>query len=133
MESIASEKTNRLVDYIEKFANETLATNLAVKSNETRSAISNKGLAGCGRALIDVEKCLPYIRYLDDKKNPQLLRLRGALASLTAYFEAADEKCDHVMDTERCRKLIVSMHAPNLIYFDMNRHSNSFISDNLQT
>lgn len=112
-----SEKTNLLVDYIEKFANETLATNLAVKSNGTRSAISNKGLAKCGRALIDVEECLPYIRYLDEKKNPQLLRLRGALAWLTKYFEAADEKCDHVTDTERCKKLIVSMHAPTQSYF----------------
>lgn len=128
-----SEKTNLLVDYIEKFANETLATNLAVKSNGTRSAISNKGLAKCGRALIDVGECLPYIRYLDDKKTPQILRLREALASITKYFKAADEKCDHVMDTERCKKLIVSMHAPNLIYFDINRQRNYFISDNLQT
>lgn len=117
MKSIVSEKTNLLVDYIEKFANETLATNLAVKSNGTRSAISNKSLAMCGRALIDVEECLPYIRYLDEKKNPQLVRLRGALASLTAFFEAADEKCDHVTETARCKKLIVSMHAPQSYLF----------------
>lgn len=100
---MATEKSNLLLDYVEKFINQMVAsTNPPVKLAASRTMISR----ACGGKPIDVEDCVPYISYLDYKQH-QLTGLSKALVLITSYFKMAERKCDNVLSKERCRKLLV--------------------------
>lgn len=108
MEKLATEKANLLLDYIGKFINQTTSSvNPPSNSTETRSESSHGGSVKCERMAIDVEECVPYINYLDNKKHSQLLGLTKAFEFITNYFIMATKKCDNVLNKGRCKKLIV--------------------------
>lgn len=111
MEKIVTERTNLLLDYIEKFIHQTVdAANPTLKSTESRSAISGESLVGCEKMSIDLEGCVePYINFLESEHHHyQFLGLRKALDTITNYFTIARGKCDYVVRQQRCQKLIVS-------------------------
>lgn len=110
MEELVTEKTKLLLDYIEKFINQaTGSSNPASSSTEARSESLPEGsMEHCRTMSVDVEECVPYINYLDNKKRSQLSGLRKTFELITNYFIMAREKCDNVLNKGRCRKLIVS-------------------------
>ena len=110
MEKIVTERTNLLLDYIEKFINQTLAgSKPAVRSSDSQSLISNDDEASmkCESLSIDVEVCVPYINYLENKQR-ELKGLGEVFDIIKNYFMVAKTKCDIVASKDRCRKLMVS-------------------------
>lgn len=108
MERTVIEQTNLLVDYIRKFINQIVANaNPPLNLTESRSVISHE-VEECEKVSIDVENCVPYINYLDDKKHQQIAGLSEAFQLITKYFDTAIRKCDSVLSKHRCKKLIVS-------------------------
>lgn len=108
MERIVIEQTNLLVDYVRKFINQMVANaNPQLNLTESRSVISEEARK-CELVSIDVEECVPYINYLDDKKYQQITGLSEAFELIAKYFDTAKRKCDNVLSKQRCQKLIVS-------------------------
>lgn len=103
-----TEKSNLLLDYVGKFINQMRAkANPALKLTESQSIISSDGLSDCEKMLIDVENCIPYINYLDNKHR-QFLGLSQTLDMISKYFTTAARKCDNVSNKVKCQQLIVS-------------------------
>lgn len=108
MEKTVTEKSNLLVDYVRKFINQMGAkANPSQKSTESQSIISSDGLSDCEKMSIDVENCIPYINYLDNKHR-HFLGLSQAFNLITKYFTTAARKCDNVLNKLKCQRLIVS-------------------------
>lgn len=112
-------KTNLLLDYIEKFVNQsTDKANLQLNSTLARSEVSNSGLDEYEPTPTEVEECVNlesiqirccnYINYLDNKKHAQLTGLAKTFEFITNYFIMGRRKCDSVLSKGRCEKLIVS-------------------------
>lgn len=101
-----NERTNLLVDYFGKFiSGEDAESHL--RSSE--SLISNEKM--CEAALAERSKLnflKTYVDYLETKKQPQFARLIKAFEVISEYFKKATEKCEEVIDKERCKKVIVS-------------------------
>jgi hypothetical protein len=108
IENIVTEKSNLIVDYVGKFINQMDANaNPTAELTVSRSIISLDGLTDCEKMSIDVEHCIPYIGYLENKQR-QLLGLSNALDQITQYFATALRTCDNVMSKHRCQQLMVS-------------------------
>lgn len=108
VEASVTEETNLLLDYIGKFINQTLTSaNPAVKSTESQSPILDVALEECENRPIDVESCVPYINYLENKRR-QLADLNKVLDINTDVSERAWKGCDKVLEKVRCFKLTVS-------------------------
>lgn len=118
IEKILIETSNLLIrDYVEKFINQTVAGTINVKAVELTRSQAMKSDTKCGTMITDVEKCIPYINYLDNKKHYQLDGLNKTFQVITNYFERALKKCDSgVEDTPRCKHLVVSFTYFVFIY-----------------
>lgn len=107
IEKLVTRKTNLLLDYIEKFVNQsTDSANLQLNSTLARSEISHSGLDECETTL--QIRCCNYINYLDNKKHAQLTGLAKTFEFITNYFIMGRRKCGSVLSKGRCEKLIVS-------------------------
>lgn len=103
-----TEETNLLLDYVEKFINQTLTSaNPAVKSTKSQSLISDVAPEECEQRPIDAESCVPYINYLENKRR-QLADLNKVLDIITNVSEKAEKGCDRVLEKLRCTRLTVS-------------------------
>lgn len=108
MEASVTDETNLLLDYIGKFINQTLtSTNPALKSAASQSLISDDASKECEQRPIDVESCVPYINYLENKRR-QLSDLSKVLEMITSTSTKADKGCGSVLENSRCKRLIVS-------------------------
>lgn len=100
---MVTEQTNLLLDYIEKFINQSSV------SSEQPAKLESDISAECQSVTVEVEKCIPYAEYVCKKKHYQLTGLIKALDMLTRYFEAANEKCEHVANKAQCQRVVVSL------------------------
>lgn len=108
MEKIVTARTDLLVDYIGKFINQPLARNISQNDvPASRRVNSSDAQKECVKAPMEVEDCIPYISYLDNKQY-QLSGMDEVLDIITNYFVPAKEKCKSVLSIERCKRLIVS-------------------------
>lgn len=110
---MVTEKTNLMLDYVEKFINQTVAsTNPPEKLDESRSVIFFKDSTACKELSIDIGSCVPYIYYLD-KKHRQFVKMLKAPTLIADYFKRAERKCDKVSKKQRCKNLVVSRSCLN--------------------
>lgn len=105
MEESVIERTNLLLDYSEKFINQTNSCSNPIESRPQSSMLERK----CSSVKASVGQCRSQINHLDSsKKHEQLLGLTEAMELITSYFAKAIKRCDDVLSKLRCRKLMVS-------------------------